>query len=274
MDEVDFTILAATSVFTDLVEKCPPAEACRDAFDRTAKTTLKMATANGGFGVKQVAPVVNATAKRGPSRTYTDRHQLDYFSTTSTPARGQIRSTADPRSTTAARYGATADVDTRRPHAGSSHAPDPTSFQLSMPGVAVKSEPEVFTTIPQQSSSNDNILLQSPTAMPVQSPVSVTSLTPGSAPLQVGTGAGTLASINFMQSPTGSYTPGAMSYSDLQGRDMMQGVQQGANGGGSDVADFGLGLGWEGIHHDYNDGTQIDLFEGFFFGGQQGNGGS
>ncbi|KAK4463687.1 positive regulator of purine utilization [Cladorrhinum samala] len=50
MDEVDFTILAATSVFTDLMDKCPPAEACRDAFDRTVKATIKMVNASGGFG--------------------------------------------------------------------------------------------------------------------------------------------------------------------------------------------------------------------------------
>ena len=42
MDEVDFNILAATSVLGDLVEKCPPAEACRDAFDRMAKATVQM----------------------------------------------------------------------------------------------------------------------------------------------------------------------------------------------------------------------------------------
>ena len=50
MDEVDFTILAAHSVFTDLMDKCPPAEACRDAFDRTARATIKMANSTGGFG--------------------------------------------------------------------------------------------------------------------------------------------------------------------------------------------------------------------------------
>jgi len=50
MDEVDFTVLAATSVFTDFIDKCPPAEACRDAFDRTVKATLKMVNASGGFG--------------------------------------------------------------------------------------------------------------------------------------------------------------------------------------------------------------------------------
>src|SRR6478752_6811216 len=50
MDEVDFTILAAKSVLTDMIDKCPPAETCRDAFDRTAKATIKMASSTGGFG--------------------------------------------------------------------------------------------------------------------------------------------------------------------------------------------------------------------------------
>src|SRR4051812_31747208 len=63
MDEVDFTVLAATSVFTDLVEKCPPAEACRDAFDRTVKATIKMANSNGGFGPK---PQATLDRKRHP----------------------------------------------------------------------------------------------------------------------------------------------------------------------------------------------------------------
>ncbi|TVY67428.1 Positive regulator of purine utilization, partial [Lachnellula suecica] len=49
MDEVDFTILAATSVLGDLIEKCPPAEACRDAFDRMSKATVQMCMSTTGF---------------------------------------------------------------------------------------------------------------------------------------------------------------------------------------------------------------------------------
>lgn len=67
MDEVDFTILAATSVFTDLIEKCPPAEACRDAFDRTAKATIKMANSTGGFG--QVLHRSKRSSRNGNERT-------------------------------------------------------------------------------------------------------------------------------------------------------------------------------------------------------------
>lgn len=43
---------------------------------------------------------------------------------------------------------------------------------------------------------------------------------------------------------------------------------------GDTMMDLGLGIGWEGMHHDFSEGQQgLDLFDGFFFGGQQGNGG-
>ncbi|KAL1306064.1 hypothetical protein AAFC00_004190 [Neodothiora populina] len=50
LDDVDFTVLAATSVLDDLISKCGPAEACRDAFDRMAKATIAMAMKETGFG--------------------------------------------------------------------------------------------------------------------------------------------------------------------------------------------------------------------------------
>ena len=50
LDDVDFTVLIATSVLTDLIEKCPPAEACRDAFVRMSKATISMCEKTTGFG--------------------------------------------------------------------------------------------------------------------------------------------------------------------------------------------------------------------------------
>jgi hypothetical protein len=47
---VDFTALAATSVLDDLIVFCPPARACRDAFSRMTKATIKMGLATTGFG--------------------------------------------------------------------------------------------------------------------------------------------------------------------------------------------------------------------------------
>lgn len=50
IDDVDFTILAAVSVLSDLIPMCPPAEHCRDAFVRMSKATISMAMSTTGFG--------------------------------------------------------------------------------------------------------------------------------------------------------------------------------------------------------------------------------
>ena len=50
LEDVDLTVLAATSVLSDLIDKCPPAEACRDAFERMSKATIKMCMNTTGFG--------------------------------------------------------------------------------------------------------------------------------------------------------------------------------------------------------------------------------
>ncbi|CAZ83072.1 unnamed protein product [Tuber melanosporum] len=56
MDDVDFTILAATSVLGDLVDKCPPAEACRDAFERMSRATVQMCLAGGQGPMSKIVP--------------------------------------------------------------------------------------------------------------------------------------------------------------------------------------------------------------------------
>ncbi|KAI2791060.1 Positive regulator of purine utilization [Penicillium oxalicum] len=62
LDEVDFTVLAATSVLGDLTHKCPPAENCRDAFERMSKATVRMSLSTTGFGSQvDVARIQGAT---------------------------------------------------------------------------------------------------------------------------------------------------------------------------------------------------------------------
>jgi hypothetical protein len=60
LDDVDFTILAATSVLGDMIEKCPPAEACRDAFDRMSKATIAMVEQTTGFGSQALRFIAQA----------------------------------------------------------------------------------------------------------------------------------------------------------------------------------------------------------------------
>ncbi|ESZ99598.1 hypothetical protein SBOR_0009 [Sclerotinia borealis F-4128] len=87
MDEVDFTILAATSVLGDLIEKCPPAEACRDAFDRMSKATVQMCMSTTGFG----SGAQQGLHSRRPHHTSGQHHsqpqQDDYFNANSSRLR-------------------------------------------------------------------------------------------------------------------------------------------------------------------------------------------
>jgi len=74
------------------------------------------------------------------------------------------------------------------------------------------------------------------------------------------------------------------SYGDLdfplQGMDFLQtgggipgiGGGNGTQGMAADLEnqgglDLGFGLGWDGTDHDFSEGNQLDLFDGFFFGG-------
>lgn len=64
VEEVDFTVLAATSVLSDLSEKCPPAEACREAFERMSRETIShvMKTTKFGTGATMAAASSNSSA--------------------------------------------------------------------------------------------------------------------------------------------------------------------------------------------------------------------
>jgi len=57
------------------------------------------------------------------------------------------------------------------------------------------------------------------------------------------------------------------------GMDFLQGNAWEGSGDGNGAStwtgDLGMGLGWEGLDHDFSEGGNggVDLFEGFFFGG-------
>jgi hypothetical protein len=321
MDEVDFTILAATSVFTDLSEKCPPAEACRDAIDRTAKATIRMANSTGGFG--QVLP-----RARAGSRGSVD--QRDWAARSDTASSKAQRHThhqgGEDRSLMAAsQYGLPGITDAYANASQSSHLPpiqsalqrmnslpnlkaesDGFSMMRSVPG-----QPRSSVTAPEAGNSPDTSaidpsLLPSPTA--VRTPPGVgspSSNATGSAARRANmpqmppatTAAQMAAFIAQSQAPqqhqqqpqqqqqqqqqqAGGFSPARqLNFGDLQGMDFLNQVTGNGNGSLPDgVAenqngDFGFGLGWEGLHHDFSDGQQYDLFDGFFFGGQQGGAG-
>ncbi|KAH6856589.1 fungal-specific transcription factor domain-containing protein [Chaetomium sp. MPI-CAGE-AT-0009] len=334
MDEVDFTILAATSVFTDFMDKCPPAEACRDAFDRTVKATLKMVNASGGFG-QQYQPAHSSVASG--SRTILDHHtRLN---------RGMKRDNAptlnQPHHKRHFRNSPSVDqTPTTLSDAYSNNPSLLTAFQKGaqyrLPsGPAVKVEQDGYShmrtlSVPPRinASPTDNThhntsnpltpeaaaatvdqqMMPSPVAMQQRpTPPTAPQLSSPMAELAHQTPpAGFLSpQQQRQQPPQQQFSPGQMSFSELQGMEFLQslspaginnpdnntGAASGGGAGGGDAMagldavdfsgladtqmDLGFGLGWEGLHHDFNDGQQLDLFDGFFFGGaaQQGGGG-
>ncbi|KAK7751542.1 hypothetical protein SLS62_006492 [Diatrype stigma] len=287
MDEVDFTILAATSVFTDLISKCPPSEACREAFDRTAKATIKMANSTGGFGQ------VLTRKKRG------SRGNNDYITArdaTANRQRHHQRVSTDAGTSRSSTYFDAQSHDGYSSQRGAkATSSQPSNYRISIPNAQAEDAYSMLRTMPKtalstgsnsdvgsvhDNASIDPVLLPSPRQD--HSPASAASLTPQST-TQASQFAQTTntpgSNFNMLQhSPSSSYTAagGGVNYSDLQGMDFLQGLQDQSNsnyGGNSDLQmDMGFGLGWEGMHHDFSDGQQVDLFDGFFFGGQQGGG--
>ncbi|KAJ4390560.1 hypothetical protein N0V93_004156 [Gnomoniopsis smithogilvyi] len=310
MDEVDFTVLAATSVFTDLSEKCPPAEACRDAIDRTAKATIRMAKSTGGFG--QVVPPRHSASSRGSI----DHHEWAQQSETGDSSNSHRPS--HPHQRSSQQYDlpgitdAYANVSSGQQLPPIHTAPAGPFRTNSFP--KMEQDFSLMRNIPSQSRSNasapdqtgspdtsaiDPSLLPSPHAVrtPSTAPHAGSVTSPNTnMPLASAGGfnrgsqlpastsaAQTLANYyaahpQQQQQQQGVFSPG---FADLQ-MDFLQQASLGAGGmngsGGIDETgnvDLGMGLGWEGLHHDFSDGQQYDLFDGFFFGGQQGgsNGG-
>ncbi|KAJ2990709.1 hypothetical protein NUW58_g2817 [Xylaria curta] len=291
MDEVDFTILAATSVFSDLIDKCPPAEACRDAFDRTAKATIKMANSNGGFG-----QVLNRHTRgsKGSSE------RIDYLTAREATANRQKLNSHSPIDQPGSRPTAIYEAPSQEPFtahkpiaqmAAMQSAAQASSYRLNnsniksehdgysmirpMPGTALNPSglPEVGTIL--DSAAIDPVLLPSQSPQ-VNSPVSASSLTPKSVHQQYTPQNGSISNFNMMRTPPANFAPGpvALNLSELQGMDFLQNLQDQSGSDGFQnpdmQMDMGFGIGWEGMHHDFSEGQQFDLFDGFFFGGQQG----
>ncbi|KAL3955658.1 hypothetical protein ACCO45_011221 [Purpureocillium lilacinum] len=235
MDEVDFTVLAAKSVFTDMIDKCPPAETCRDAFDRTAKATIKMASSSGGFGPASQQPrrqrreTVNwasapdAATLKPPSRRPNQSEQApfqfdlsisDNLSSPSLSATGEMHTPPLGKSKTF-------ETDTFISGSRSQSGPSPGNRTISHDGAP----PSIRLLFLRRPSHGE----------------------PG-----INTGA--RATMEFLQNL------GATPNGDMNNMEQAQ-------------LDLGFGINWEGMHNDYGEGQQINPFDTFFFGGQQTGGG-
>ena len=213
LEDVEYTVRAATSVLADLEAKCPPAEACREAFDRMSKATIKMGVSTTGFK----SPVMQESLL--------PRLQ-DYETTSSRSIKGELPQADRSRPT---RPPPQFDMNLRELfpelQQGPSLAPPFTNWQ-----------PSVFSAESRQQAlqPHDYTTVQPPYETSVQNPMSTT----------------------MTSNANDSYT----SPNDFDFLLMNDDITMYDGNPGID-------LGFEGGEHKWADGSQVDLFDGFFFGG-------
>jgi hypothetical protein len=290
LDDVDFTILAATSVLGDMIEKCPPAEACRDAFDRMSKATIAMVEQTTGFGSQALRFI--AQAQKVQQHAATGEHNMRRIipsQAIAAPSHGrpqqqqqqqqhaqQIRRPM-PRFDMNLRDLFTDDESTNRPSA-QKRGPFP---MARAPTAAVKREGGAgFPGTPtgaayQQKQISPQLYAPSPPIDP-----SLQSTPP---PLA-------------RQSPSQHhyYPSGGQSYlapgpqgvaSQVEGFEFLQDFQLPDQGGvlgqagqaPANYGEFDMGFGAGGLAFDgggqpWDENGGFDLFDGFFFGGTNGGG--
>ncbi|KAL9602258.1 MAG: hypothetical protein Q9219_001982 [cf. Caloplaca sp. 3 TL-2023] len=214
LDDVDFTILAATSVLDDLIDKCPPAEACRDAFERMSRATIKLCLSTTGFG----------------SQTTGFRARDDHDGQRSFPE------TEGPWPRLKQQHFQLNDMakDEARQSQGFLNKMNYTPSQAT-------SEPiETFQTQSHRAPNDGSISEQDS-----ESFVSMQTTAPP--------GAAADDAYGF------SYETHNPSFDELE-------ALLASNGTAFYDNQFGMNLGF-GQEHDWSDGVQLDLFNGFFFGG-------
>ncbi|KAF2193776.1 hypothetical protein K469DRAFT_550178 [Zopfia rhizophila CBS 207.26] len=307
LDDVDFTVLAATSVLGDLIEKCPPAEACRDAFDRMSKATIQMCMSTTGFGPQALRAIPPTLA---PPQT-SHFSSITYASASDADARADTEMTDFPPNTyfqQTRRPIPRFDMDLR--DLFSEDETDKRSFsrisnQISsmrpppppQSAQSIKHEPQKmqgFNTdtlkiSPQLRSHQQNFTfgpnlrpfqtLPSPsqqqiTSIPSSLPQTLSpplSAPPSASPYQISS---QLPYTTFAQNIQSTYPD--LGFSDLDFLDSfpVQGSNMSATGdAGGGLQDLGFGMGFGDGTHDWSDGNGFDLFDGFFFGPQGGGGG-
>lgn len=273
------------------MEKCPPAEACRDAFERMSKATIKMCLSTTGFGPNADKPAAQAPPKRAPQDPpiTLQRKPLDYREATVTridsisPSRSMRNAMFSPDS----RLWDQGDYARSQYRASFTQPPgQPQQYamqrQLSalngqiLPVSQHPSYPGYFASS-QHHSPREQYHFTDPfkgqqQQLQEQQPSMSQSLQ--SHPSQSFTDLNDLDFLNFPDSyppihhrpPYENITTGGPSVSHdakVPLMPTMQSFDSGRpNGSGLDLR-FGMGVDFQ---HDWSDGGGIDLFDGFFFG--------
>ncbi|EAT86357.2 hypothetical protein SNOG_06526 [Parastagonospora nodorum SN15] len=292
LDDVDFTVLAATSVLGDLIDKCPPAEACRDAFDRMSKATIQMCMSTTGFGPQALRALSQAQqphahpSSHSPSTPYTSQSDVDpradtemqgYPSSHSNNyfAQQQARRPvprfdmnlkdlfSDDETDKRSFSRVSNQVNAMRPppppikHEPQQHTIQPFTADLKISPQLRTHQQQPFFSSPNFSSNNNPTLsppMNQPQAQNQSSPYQISNQLPYNA---------------FAQNINATY-PDIGGFSDLDFLDSFP-VQGGTGQGDANASlqDSGHWV-WHGIWRrhvmTWSDGNGLDLFDGFFFG--------
>ncbi|KAH8730820.1 fungal-specific transcription factor domain-containing protein [Phaeosphaeriaceae sp. PMI808] len=285
IDDVDFTVLAATSVLGDLIDKCPPAEACRDAFDRMSKATIQMCMSTTGFGPQALAALPQSqqyhphSTSHSPVPTYTSASASEGDARSDTEMQGYSTGHSNNYFAQPQSRRPTPRFDMNLKDLFSNDETDKRSFSrisnqvnaMLPPPPPIKAEAQPFTAdlkISPQLRTNffnpsPNFTSTTPTLSP---PISQSSPNQISSPYQI---SNQLPYNAFTQNINSTY-PDMGNFSDLEFLDSFptQGSSahgETSNGGMQDVG-IGFGMGFGDGTHDWSDGNGFDLFDGFFFG--------
>ncbi|KAJ6191357.1 hypothetical protein N7519_001378 [Penicillium mononematosum] len=258
LDEVDFTVLAATSVLGDLMHKCPPAEACRDAFERMSKATVQMCLSTTGFGSQVDMSRIYAASNTGsslhpgrPRQPMDQRHRAGQGQSRRATQTRPSRPTPNPE-------GHPAPNQKRWP---------PTSQQTSLPGL-MDSAIHRWITISStrtQTPHNRTRNFITRTRRNIVAPPGSNAQTHGlpSADTEAPQG----MSLDFLDFGSGD----AEGQGNMEGEgnpdyNMLGVPSLGHNLGQNVGIDLGFGMAMD-FQHDWSENPNYDLLEGYFFGG-------
>lgn len=279
----------------DLIDKCPPAEACRDAFDRMSKATIQMCMSTTGFGPQALRSLPQAqqyNSQTSPTTAYTA--DADARSDTETQGYG-------PRSTSGFFGQQQQQQQQRRPvprfdmnlkDLFSDDETDKRSFSrvsnqvnaMRPPPAPMKPDPQMqqpftadlkispqFRSHQQQQQQQANFFAASPEmTSPNQQQNTFTTTPPANPPMASPYHISNQLPYNaFTQNINSTYPD--LGFSDLDFLDSFP--AQGGGGSGSESSNSGMqdvgigfGMGFGDGTHDWSDGNGLDLFDGFFFG--------
>ncbi|KPI34890.1 Positive regulator of purine utilization [Cyphellophora attinorum] len=274
LDSFDFTVLAATSVLGDLMEKCPPAEACRDAFERMSKATVQMCLSTPGFGFSKDGSA-RTSVKREPS--FSEPLLMEGLARTIS---GKEYAPIAPKPVIAKRPPPKFDMDLRQlfpeeidvgprpsaavPKKSKQRGTDFTRSQAPLAN-STSTEWRQAASLPQAAMAQNSVPNVSPTFSSRQAPVPSPSLSePSFQPEQ------NYDIMNYSVTSS-SALPEDLDYMN-NSYDFTAINDQGSPLGALDLG-FGPGVMGFDYSHDWSDGQQYDLFDGFFFGNNAGGNG-